>query len=94
MSEIRKIRFIREEPVFAQSFRQFYLKILPQEIHEWAWDWVEDVGRVMRSREMMVSFVASGLYYVALVALLSIFPGFERTIAGRFVRMFVGGGRV
>jgi hypothetical protein len=84
------LRFIREEPVLANTLRKIDLKILPTDIREWGLKWVEDVGRTMRSREMMVGFVASSLYYVVLMCLVSFIPALrrevvEKTLIGRFI---------
>ena len=84
------LRFIREEPILANTLRKIDLKILPTDIREWALKWVEDVGRAMRSREMMVGFVASALYYVGLICLVSFIPALrrevaEKTLIGRFI---------
>jgi len=73
MPEEEKLRFIREEPWIARTLRKFRpLRVVPKEIHDWLFDWAEDVGRVMRSREMMVSFVASMGYYAIAVGLISL----------------------
>jgi hypothetical protein len=84
------LRFIREEPVLANTLRKIDFKILPTDIREWGLKWVEDVGRTMRSREMMVGFVASSLYYVVLMCLVSFIPALrrevaEKTLIGRFL---------
>ena len=74
MSEERKkIRFIREEPWIAQTLRTFRpIGIIPEEIHTWVFDWLEDIGATMRSREMMVGFLASMGYYAIGVGLISL----------------------
>ena len=69
----KKLRFIREEPWIARTFRTFRpVGIVPEDLHNWLWDWVEDVGAAMRSREMMVSFIASTGYYAIGISLLSV----------------------
>jgi hypothetical protein len=73
MAERKKLRFIREEPWIARTFRTFRpVGIVPEDLHNWLWDWVEDVGAAMRSREMMVSFMASIGYYAIGISLLSV----------------------
>lgn len=67
MEERRKIRFIREEPIIAMTLRQYYFGVLPKDLHDWFWDWVQDVGAAMRSREYMVGMVASVAYYVLFI---------------------------
>jgi len=67
------VRFIRDEPWIARTLRNFRpLDIIPKDIHDWFWDWVEDVGAAMRSREMMVSFVASAGYYAIAMGMLTV----------------------
>lgn len=73
MEERGKLRFLREEPVLALVLRKIDFKILPASLRTWALDWVEDVGRVMRSREMMVGTVASLAYYFIALGLISVF---------------------
>ena len=69
MERGRKIRFISEEPKLGTWLKTRKPIVLPQDIYDWATDWVHDVGAVMRSREMMVSTVASAAYYVILMGL-------------------------
>jgi hypothetical protein len=73
LSEEKKLRFIREEPWIAQTLRTFRpLKIVPEDLHDWFWDWVQDVGAAMRSREMMVGFVASMGYYALFLGIVNL----------------------
>jgi len=65
-------RFISEEPRLAYVMKAVDLGLLPKDVKEWAVSWVEDVGRVVRSREMMVGFVASVIYYAGIVSVLSV----------------------
>jgi hypothetical protein len=66
-----RLRFIREEPWIARTLRTIKpLRIVPDELHDWLFDWVEDVGAVMRSREMMVGIAASIGYYAILMSLM------------------------
>ena len=65
----KRIRFIREEPVFAQSFRGIYFGLVSKELHDWFWDWVEDIGRTLRSREYMLSVVTGAIYMVGINAI-------------------------
>lgn len=74
-----KLRFVKEDPWIAKTLRQYRpAKVLPADLHEWFWDWIEDVGTMMRSREMMVSYVASLIYSLLelgiLGALTTLFP--------------------
>jgi hypothetical protein len=72
LAERRKLRFIREEPWIARTLREIRVtRLVPSDLRDWFWDWVEDVGTVMRSREMMVSFVASMGYYAISLVLIS-----------------------
>jgi len=87
MSEERKkLRFIREEPWISRVLRTFRpLRIIPDEIHNWAFDWLEDIGSVMRNREMMAGFLASMGYYLIGIGLISLFEniGFSPNIIKR-----------
>jgi hypothetical protein len=73
LAERRKLRFIREEPWIARTLREIRLtRLVPSDLRDWFWDWVEDVGAAMRSREMMVSFAASMGYYAIGLGLMSL----------------------
>jgi hypothetical protein len=82
-----KLRFIRPEPILGIKLKQRKPLILPEDLYEWATDWVYDVGAVLRSRESMVSFVA-GIVQMAVIygVLFKIVPGlrhFEETFLRR-----------
>jgi len=61
-------RLIASEPRLARILEQINLGILPEDVRDWAIGWVRDVGTLLRSREMMVGFVASLVYYFGLLA--------------------------
>jgi hypothetical protein len=90
-AERRKLRFIREDPWIARTLREIRLtRLVPSDLRDWFWDWVEDVGTVMRSREMMVSFVASMGYYViglGLVSALESLLGIKLGVVRRLLRI-------
>jgi len=65
------VRFISSEPRLAQVLEAVDFGILPRDIREWAIGWMKDVGKVVRSREMMVGFAASLVYYAGLLSALS-----------------------
>ncbi|HDN18282.1 MAG TPA: hypothetical protein ENF41_04395 [Candidatus Bathyarchaeota archaeon] len=67
--ERKRIRFISEEPKLANILKRRKPIIIPDYLYMWSVQWIEDVGRVMRSREMMVSAVASALYYAGIMSL-------------------------
>jgi len=82
-----EIHFIREDPWISQVLRTFRpLNIVPKEIHDWFWDLARDVGAVMRSREMIVYFIASLGYdllkanLISLIEDLGIMPRIARGI--------------
>jgi len=83
LGERRKIRFISEEPKLGMWLKTRKPIVLPQDVYDWATDWVHDVGAVMRSREMMVSMVASVAYYALFMGLLRIISS---TRLGEFIR--------
>lgn len=91
MAEERKIRFIREEPWIAMTLRQYYFKLLPRELHAWFWDWVQDVGTVMRSRSTMVNMVATATYYILLSVALELFPTLKTFTIVKKVTGLLGG---
>jgi len=67
-------RFISPEPRLAKLLRKREPRVLPKETWEWAVDWVEDVGSVMRSRGYMVSFIASVAGYALIILISEMFP--------------------
>jgi predicted AAA+ superfamily ATPase len=69
MTEQQKLRFISEQPVLAQTLRQLYLGILPKDIHTWAFDWFEDIGSIMRSRDFIAHNIAQLILFVGLNSL-------------------------
>lgn len=73
--EERKFRLIREEPVLGLRLKARTPIILPKNLYDWATDWVHDVGAYMRTREFLVSAIASGIYTLGLVALFTFIPG-------------------
>jgi hypothetical protein len=89
--ERRKLRFIREDPWIARTLREIRLtRLVPSDLRDWFWDWVEDVGTVMRSREMMVSFIASMGYYaisLGLISLLESLLGIRLGVVRRLLRI-------
>lgn len=52
------MRFVDPSPKLAQFLAERGPKVLP-EIHEWAVEWIADVGTILRSREFMAYSVAS-----------------------------------
>jgi len=78
MAELRKIRFISEEPKLAQALRRLQkevkIQVLPPEWLDWGIDWVEDVGTVMRSRSYMAGTVAMYLSYALISVPFTMFP--------------------
>jgi len=65
-------RLISSEPRLAKMLEQIDLGILPKDVREWAISWIRDVGTLVRSREMMVGFAASLVYYLGLVAVMHV----------------------
>jgi len=71
------IRFISEKPVLAEILEAVNLGFLPKDVREWAIGWIRDVGATVRSREMMVGFTASIIYYIGAISLIRML-GVER----------------
>ena len=71
MSSVQQFRIISDKPRLAMVLREFDLGILPKDVREWAISWVEDVGTLVRSRDMMVGFAASLTYYIVAFTLMS-----------------------
>jgi len=82
MEERKKIRFISPEPRLALALRRIPPIIAP-EIKDWWNSWLEDVGRVMRSRDMMVANVASMAYYAIFLLAFRTIPALREM---KFVR--------
>lgn len=57
-SEEKPLRFISPEPQLARLLFRREPKIIPRELHDWAVQWVADVGSIMRSREYMAYTVS------------------------------------
>jgi hypothetical protein len=68
-------RLISSEPRLAKALEQINLGVLPKDVRDWAISWVRDVGTLVRSRDMMVGFVASIAYYLSFLAALRFFEG-------------------
>lgn len=69
MAERERIRFIKEEPVLARTLRAYYFGLMPKEIHEWAFDWWEDIGSIMRSRDFMAYTASQLMLFIGLDSL-------------------------
>jgi len=82
----RRIRIISEEPKIASALRKLSPLVSPKFKEFWV-GWVEDVEEAMRSREMMVSSVASSIYRAALLFLFGSLPFLSRL---EFVRSVLG----
>ena len=62
MAERERLRFISPEPKLAQALRrlekEIKIEVLPPEHREFVLSWIEDVGRIMRSRSYLASTAA------------------------------------
>ena len=62
MAERERLRFISPEPKLAQALRrlekEIKIEMLPPQYREWLLRWVEDIGRIMRSRSYLASTAA------------------------------------
>jgi hypothetical protein len=84
------VRFVSSEPRLAQVLEAVDFGILPRDVREWAIGWMKDVGKVVRSREMMVSFVASLVYYTGFLSALSAMEKLGFNIRLPLVRRLTG----
>jgi len=89
-----KLRFIKEEPWISQILRTFRpIGIIPEDLHNWFWDWVQDVGAAMRSRDMMVGFAVSVGYYAIAMGLFTLLEsvGVTHGVVKRLKSLILGG---
>jgi len=84
------VRFVSSEPRLAQVLEAVDFGILPRDVREWAIGWMKDVGKVVRSREMMVGFVASLVYYTGFLSALSAMEKLGFNIRLPLVRRLTG----
>ena len=66
--EVKKIRLINSEPTLANLLRTlekrgFRIQMIPPEYRDYAISWVEDVGRIMRSRDYLAGTLAMYLSF-------------------------------
>jgi len=83
-----RLRFINEEPWIAKTARQIKLvKLMPQDLHDRFWSWIEDVGAVMRNRDLMVYYVAVLIYSVIVELITSLVTEtFSKGVSGDFIK--------
>lgn len=72
LSEETKI--ISPHPKVAEFLAKRESLIIPKEVYDFGVSWIRDVGKVMRSREFLVSSVASYASYGIILALSENFP--------------------
>jgi hypothetical protein len=68
-------RLISPEPRLAKILERIDLGILPKDVRNWAIGWIRDVGTLVRSRDMMVGFAASVVYYLGFLTALRFLEG-------------------
>jgi len=69
-----EIKIISPNPRVAEFLAKRDSLIIPKEVYDFGVSWVRDVGKVMRSREFLVSSVASYASYGIILALSEKFP--------------------
>lgn len=69
-----EIKIISPDPRIAEFLAQRKNTFIPKEVYEFGVSWIRDVGKVMRSREFLVSSVASYASYGIILALSEKFP--------------------
>ena len=81
MAEERKIRLISEEPELAKFLRRLEeevkIKVLPPEYRDYVISWIEDVGRIMRSRSYMAGSLALYISYGLVTLPFTLMPGLK-----------------
>lgn len=68
------LHVVGSEPRLAEFLHEREPLILPSDFYHWSVDWVEDVGRVIRSREYKVSILATGATYALFTVIARTFP--------------------
>jgi len=71
VEDIREIRFINPRPWVAERLKQRKPILVSETFYQWCLSWVEDVGTVLRSRDMMVFTIASAIQYVGIMVIIS-----------------------
>lgn len=82
MEEKERIRFVSPEPTLANILRARRTILLSEEWKDYVVDWIGDVGATMRTRQYMISAMASGSYYMLLSLILRLMP---KTAYGRLL---------
>lgn len=77
MAERKKMQFISSEPRVALRLREWRPVILPRDIYDWSVDWVEDIGRIMRSRSYIAGTAASYVAYGVMLLLFGMVPAIK-----------------
>lgn len=85
-ANVRELRIISPEPVLVKVLRARKPILLSETGYEWLLAWVEDVGRVLRSRESMVYNIAMTVNYLAFVAIAGILEAFGAKTLAKFLR--------
>lgn len=56
------IRLLSPTPKVAEILLNRKPILIPQVWYDWAIGWLYDIGKTLRSRDMMVSFITSNIY--------------------------------
>lgn len=81
----QRLRLIKDEPRIALTLRGIR-DALPRAkgrqgaLSEWALQWLEDLGTVIRSREMMVISVASIGQFLGISRLIAVLPAIRKAV--------------
>ena len=78
MAERPKLRLLREEPVVALRLRERRPAIIPEDLYDWAIDWVSDIGKIMRSRSYMAGSLALYISYGLVTLPFAVMPELKR----------------
>lgn len=96
----KEFRIISSETKLADILSQRTQTILPKPLYDWAIGWVRDIGVRLRSRDMMASYVAYGIYSAGWQAILKLIePHISPIVSNfpavsRFIERVSGGAKI
>ena len=95
-----EFRFISPEPKLAEILSNRTQTLMPKPLYEWAIGWLRDIGVRLRSRDMMASYIAYGIYSAGWQAILRVISPYlspiisEFPAISRFIERVTGGAKI